>query len=161
MQQPVSTMVDLRPMKDGDLPFLAELYASTRREELEAVGWSDEEKRTFLQTQFEYQHRYYIEHYRTCQFLVIEQAGRPIGRLYVDRWPAEIRIVDISLLPEARGGGIGSALLRMILEEGAASRLPVSIHVEYNNPAKRLYERLGFRDVDTNGVYMLMRWSPA
>ena len=153
---------------DEDLPFLAELYASTRREELAPVPWPEEEKERFLRFQFEAQHRHYLEHYRGCAFLVIEKepaegaaAAVPVGRLYLDRREDELRLVDIALLPEHRGEGLGTAILRRVLAEGGERDLPVRIHVEERNPARSLYERLGFRKIDTNGVYTLMEWSPA
>jgi len=153
-----------RPIVEGDQPFLAELYASTRREELAKTPWSEEQREQFLAWQFEAQHKHYQEHYPDCEFLVIEEEaiGRrvPIGRLYLDRWDEELRLVDIALLPEHRGKGHGGAILERILAEGAERGVGVSIHVESENPALRLYERLGFRHVDTNGVYHLMRWSP-
>lgn len=154
------TGVRLRPITDDDLPFLARLYASTRWEEVQQAPWSDEERAAFLHWQFEAQHKHYREHYPDCAFDVVERGGEPVGRLYVDRWEAEIRLVDVALLPEARGHGLGGALIRRLLEEGRAAGKPVSIHVEYNNPALRLYRRLGFRHVDSNGVYYLMRWEP-
>jgi ribosomal protein S18 acetylase RimI-like enzyme len=157
----------LRRINDDDLPFLAEVYASTRAEELAAVPWTDEQKASFLRWQFDNQHQYYRQYYPTCEFLVIEQReavgspGTAIGRLYIDRWPDQIRLVDIALLPQFRGAGVGSALLRSILDEGRASDLAVTIHVEANNPALALYRRLGFQHVDSNGIYYLMRWEPA
>jgi ribosomal protein S18 acetylase RimI-like enzyme len=110
--------------------------------------------------QFQAQHVYYQEHYAQAAFDVIEQDGEAIGRLYVDRRPDEIRIVDIALLPSHRRQGIGSAFLRDLLDEGARAGLPVSIHVERFNPALSLYERLGFQHVSDHGVYYLMQWSP-
>lgn len=152
--------LSLRWITEADLPFLAELYASTRREEVAQVPWSEEQKEAFLRWQFENQHQHYQKYYPGCEFLVIEREGEAIGRLYVDRWPKEIRLVDVSLLPEHRGGGVGTRVLRGLLEEGRERHLPVSIHVESNNPALRLYQRLGFRHVDSNGIYYLMRWEP-
>ena len=155
--------LSLRPITDADLPFLADVYAATRREELAPVPWSEQEKAAFLRWQFDNQHQYYQQYYPTCEFLVIEKAGpapEPIGRLYIDRWPDQIRLVDIALLPAHRGQGFGGALLRSILAEGQASGLAVTIHVEANNPALALYRRLGFRHVDSNGIYYLMRWEP-
>jgi len=156
--------LSLRHTTDDDLPFLAEVYASTRQEELSVVPWTDEQKAAFLRSQFECQHQYYRQYYPDCEFLIVEkQRGStpaPIGRLYVDRWPDQIRLVDIALLPPYRGAGFGSALLRSILAEGEASQRPVTIHVEANNPAMTLYRRLGFQHVDSNGVYFLMRWTP-
>jgi ribosomal protein S18 acetylase RimI-like enzyme len=160
VRPPLPEGVALRPATDADLPFLAELYASTRREEVAQVPWSDEQKEAFLRWQFESQHAHYLEHYPDCDRRVIERGGTPVGRLYVDRWESEIRLVDVALLPAHRGGGLGGALLTRLLDEGRASGKPVSIHVEYNNPALRLYRRLGFRQVDSNGIYYLMRWEP-
>jgi ribosomal protein S18 acetylase RimI-like enzyme len=157
--------LSLRRTTDADLEFLAEVYASTRSEELAPVPWPDEQKTAFLRWQFEAQHQYYREYYPGCEFLIIEKvnagASEPIGRLYVDRWPDQIRLVDVALLPAYRGAGFGGALLRSIMSEGAASGLPVTIHVEANNPAMALYRRLGFRHVDSNGIYYLMRWVAA
>jgi len=155
--------LSLRRTTDADFEFLAEVYASTRREELSVTSWPEEQKTAFLRWQFEAQHQYYREYYPNCEFLIVERmngaALEPIGRLYVDRWPDQIRLVDIALLPNHRGQGFGGALLRSIMAEGAASGLPVTIHVEASNPAMALYRRLGFRHVDSNGIYYLMRWT--
>lgn len=150
--------IGLRPVTDDDLPFLSRLYFSTREEEMRVVAWTDELKQAFLQMQFTAQKTHYDAHYPDAEFLVIEKEGAAVGRLYVDRAPEDIRIVDISLLPEFRGSGIGTMLLKEILDEGAATSRPVTIHVERYNPALRLYERLGFRHVADNGVYYLMQW---
>ena len=150
-----------RPATEEDLPFLFALYASTRADEMRMVQWNDGEKLAFLEMQFRAQKSHYEEFYSDAEHLVIEKDGAPIGRLYIDRAPEDIRIVDIALLPEARGGGIGTMLLREILDEAAASSRVVSIHVEIYNPAKHLYERLGFQYVETTGIYQLMKWRAA
>ena len=80
--------------------------------------------------------------------------------MYLDRRAAEIRIVDIALLPPWRNRGVGTALLRNILAEGERAELPITIHVECFNPALRLYERLGFRKVEDKGVYYFMEKAP-
>src|ERR1043166_4664454 len=128
----------------GDLPFLARLYASTRMQELAVTDWSDEQKAAFLQSQFDAQHAHYQKHYAGADFLLIEQAATSIGRLYLARWKTEHRIVDIAFLPEHRGRGLGTALLRDLLDEAAAAGKAVTIHVEKFNPAQTLYRRLGF-----------------
>lgn len=148
--------IALRPITEGDEAFLRELYGSTRAEELAPVPWSEEQKRAFLDMQFRAQTIHYQKHYGDGEFLIIEERGESIGRLLLHRTPSEIRIIDISLMPEHRGRGVGTKLLRDVLAEGEASNRQVSIHVEHFNPAKRLYERLGFRYVETNGVYDLM-----
>jgi GNAT superfamily N-acetyltransferase len=150
-----------RPIADADLPFLARLYASTRMEELAVTGWSDAQKIAFLQSQFDAQHRHYQTHYTGSDFFVIEQAGQAIGRLYLARWTSEHRIVDIALLPEHRGRGLGSGLLADLLDEAAAAGKAVTIHVEKFNPAMSLYRRLGFVAAGEEGAYDLMRWVPS
>ncbi len=154
-------VIGFRPITDKDLPFLSQLYASTRAEEVGQIpDWSDEQKQQFLQMQFEAQHKYYQEQFKTAEYLVIEQSDEPIGRIYIDRREDEIRLIDIALLPAARGKKLGAALLEDLLEEAQNSDLPVKIHVEKNNPAMRLYIRLGFRQLEDQGVYDLMEWSP-
>ena len=149
--------IDYRPITDADLPFLLRLYASTRVDELAQVPWTDEQKAAFIVQQFEAQHAWWQEHYAGARFDLVLVDGEPAGRLYVDVWPREIRIVDIALEPAHRGGGIGTMLLRQVFAEGDAAGKPVSIHVEVFNPARRLYGRLGFVEKGAHGdVYLLM-----
>jgi ribosomal protein S18 acetylase RimI-like enzyme len=103
---------------------------------------------------------HYSKHYHDADFLIIEREGKRIGRLYLWRGRDDIRIVDIALIAEARGAGIGGALLREVMEEAARSGKTASIHVERENPALHLYQRLGFEQVDEHGVYYLMQWAP-
>ncbi len=152
--------ISLRSITNADLEFLAQVYASTRQEELAPVPWSAEEKKVFLQMQFEAQHQYYLANYPRAQFQIIQRGGEPIGRLYLDRRAAEIRIVDIALLPAQRHSGIGTQLMQEILAEGQARGVPITIHVERFNPALRLYTRLGFRQIEDKGVYYFLEWTP-
>ncbi|WP_395446287.1 GNAT family N-acetyltransferase (plasmid) [Aminobacter sp. UC22_36] len=154
------------PVGDEDLPFLSALYASTRWQELEPTGWSDEQKRSFLSQQFAAQHHHYLTHYTGAERLVVRRAGRPIGRLYLARWQGEDRIVDVAFMPEACNRGYGTAVLGDALDEAFAAGKYASIHVEKNNPAKRLYLRLGFTVVEDKCVYDLMAafppgWQPS
>ncbi|WP_417767958.1 GNAT family N-acetyltransferase [Stappia sp.] len=148
----------LRRMNADDLSFLSDLYASTRVGELAPLPWSAEEKRAFLEQQFRAQHAHYMQHYPDADWLVIERDGQPVGRLYLERWPSEIRIIDIALMPDARGAGLGQAVLEDVQALAAREELGVGIHVEHNNPAMRLYLRLGFSKREDKGVYHLMRW---
>lgn len=152
--------VVLRAARDEDRPFLRELYASTRADEMALVPWTPEQKAEFLTSQFEAQDRYYREHYPDCTFDVLWSGEERIGRLYVDRRPEELRVVDIALLPDWRGQGLGRSLMQGILDEAAGQGLPVRIHVERGNPAMHLYARLGFRSVGGTPVYDLLEWSP-
>ncbi len=153
--------IGFRPIEPGDKPFLCQLYASTREEEMAATPWSKEEKKRFLDFQFEAQYKFYAEQFPHGDFQIILLDGKPAGRLYIDRRADEIRLVDIALLPRHRRKGLGGRLMTGVLEEGRQAGKPVRIHVEHNNPAMRLYKRLGFRQIDTNGVYHLMEWDAA
>ena len=152
--------IALRQIQAGDAQFLYQVYASTRAEELAPLGWTEPQRAAFLTQQFNAQHQYYQANYASADFQLIIVSGQLAGRLYVDRRPGEIRIVDIALLPEYRNGGIGSALLNSLLVEAALEDKCVSIHVEKFNPALRLYERLGFSTSDDRGVYLFMEWRP-
>lgn len=151
----------LRPIRNDDLDFLYQVYASTREDELAPLPWTDSQKRTFLQMQFNAQHHYYQEQFAEASYQVILQDEQPVGRLYVDRGSDEIRIIDIALLSAARNQRIGSLLLQQILDEATRSGKSVVLHVEKNNPALRLYQRLGFQVKEDKGVYWFMQWSPA
>lgn len=147
----------LRPATASDLGFMAMLYGQTRAGELAPVPWPPEQKAAFLDMQFRAQHAHYEQHYPNAERLIILRAGERIGRLYVDRWAREHRIVDIALLAEHCGQGLGTALLTDVIDEAARCGKSVSIHVEKHNPAMRLYQRLGFVTVEDKGVYDLMR----
>lgn len=147
-----------RPMADDDLPFLAGLYAAGRADEVAPLPWTDAEKAAFLDMQFRAQHAHYIEHYPDARWLIVEHEGARVGRLYLERWPSEMRVIDIALMPGARGRGWGRAMMEDVMALAAAGGLGVGIHVEKNNPALRLYERLGFTRRKDKGVYWLMRW---
>lgn len=149
-----------RPATDDDLPFAASLYASTRSEELAQTGWPDEIQHAFLAQQFDAQHRHYRQHYPAAEWLIVERAGERIGRLYIEEWEREFRIIDIALIPASRGRGIGGAILADVLAQASAAGKAVSIHVEKHNEAMRLYHRLGFAKVDEHGVYDLMERRP-
>ena len=151
--------ITFRPISDDDEQFLYRLYASTRQEELAMTVWTGAQKDTFLRQQFTAQHKFYIERFTQAAFDILLMNKEPIGRLYIDRRAEEIRIIDISILPEHRNKGIGSSLLKNLLTEAYETAKPLRIHVEKNNPALKLYERLGFREIEDKGVYSLMECS--
>lgn len=149
-----------RAAKVADLPFLSRLYASTRMEELAVTSWTDAQKTAFLDMQFQAQHAHYQKHYPEADWLVVERAGQDIGRLYIERWPSQHRIIDIAFLSDHRSKGYGTALLRDLIDEAWLAGKSASIHVEKNNPARQLYVALGFAVVEDKGVYDLMACAP-
>jgi ribosomal protein S18 acetylase RimI-like enzyme len=152
--------VELRPARDSDMPFLYTVYASTRENEMRLVDWDEETKEKFLRMQFDAQHTFYHEQFPDAEYAVILRSDEPIGRLYVHRRTDEIRIVDIALLAKHRNDGIGTSLMRSLMDEAVEGDKPLRIHVERFNPALGLYKRLGFVEIGDTGVYLLMEWTP-
>lgn len=128
------------------------------------VDWSGKQKDDFLQMQFNAQHSYYHQQFSKAQFDIVELESQAVeslavGRLYVDRRPDELRIIDIALTPEYRDKGIGRQLMQSLIDEASAANKSVNIHVEHNNPAIHLYHSLGFRHIRDEGVYYFMGWN--
>jgi ribosomal protein S18 acetylase RimI-like enzyme len=150
--------VTLRPETADDLEFSSRLYASARAAEMALAPWTEEQKEAFLRWQFDLQHTHYHKFYPGASFLIIVEEGRDIGRMYVHRSDHDIRLMEITLLPEHRGRGIGGLLVRELIAEARSAGKKVSLHVERNNPARRLYERLGFRAPEDEAIE-LMEWT--
>jgi len=145
----------LRPATEADRQLIAAIYATTREEELRQVPWTDAEKHTFTEWQSGQQEAHYALHYPAAERLVVER-GESIGRLYVDTTRTEVRLMEVTLLPAFRNQAIGTRLTRLLLEYSDALMLPASLHVEPFNPARRMYERLGFAVKETRGLYEFM-----
>lgn len=155
----------LRRERGEDRPALRALYASTRQEELAAVPWPEATKAAFLDQQFALQHHHYVTHFPAADFLVVVSSGALVGRIYRDGVAPEATgeacdtVIDVSLLPGWRGRGLGTALLRAVMEDAARRGRGVALSVFVpNERARRLYERLGFTAVAMNGPYLAMRW---
>ena len=153
--------ISLRPCISADEAFLFQVYAASRDEEMAQIGgWTKEQRDNFLRFQFEAQHQQYHEHYPGADYLLILLHNQRVGRLYVDAQPGELRLMDIALLTANRNRGIGRVLVEDILHQASAQGKFVSLHVEQENPARRLYERLGFQAVADVSFYKLMHWHP-
>lgn len=153
--------INFRPITQGDMAFLRDLYASGRRDELAAAPWPEEQKRAFLNQQFDLQHAHYQRYFPAAWFEIVQHGTRPIGRRYLERMPSEYRLIDIALIEDYRNRGVGTALMREVLDKAASEGVAVRIHVEKFNPALRLYQRLGFREIGDEDVYLFMEWTPA
>lgn len=148
----------LRAEQPEDSEFLYLLYACTRAHEMALTPWSEAQKDAFLRSQFHRQRTHYYHHYPEASFDVIVHDSQLIGRLYVHRSSAEIRLMDIAIIPEYRKRGLGTSLLTRLLDETASTGKLLTLHVERNNPAGRWYEKLGFRPVADKDPYLQMEW---
>lgn len=153
--------IGFRRVVDADLPLLQDIYAAVRRAELAPVAWPDEAKRAFLDDQCVRQHQHYLANYPGADLLLVLNGDRPIGRVYVYRTAREIRLMDIALFDDERGRGLGTALLGELTDEATASGCTLTLHVEPDNPAQRLYQRLGFVLIENRGVYDFLGWTPS
>lgn len=134
------------------------IYASTRAAELEIIPWPDSRKEEFINMQFRLQTAHFRRNYPDASYDIILKDGAPAGRLYVAQEADEMRVLDIALLPDFRGQGIGTTLLQCLMAEVAERRIPLRLHVERHNRARRLYERLGFHAITDSGVYLEMEY---
>ncbi len=152
----------LRDETEHDLPFLQGLYATTRQIEMATIAdWSDVQKRMFLAQQFVAQRAHYRTRIAGCRFMVIEHYGVPIGRLYLRLRKTQIHVVDIALLPDTRGSGLGTAILQAVIDSAKASECRVSLVVERGNPAFNLYRRLGFEPLEETDTHIELDYNSA
>jgi len=155
---PMAKRIGFRIEEAADEPFLRRLYASTRAEEMAVTGWSEAQKDDFLGMQFQFQTAHYRKYYADASFRIILLDEVPVGRIYVHDGPRETRLMDIALLPESRGAGIGGWILANLLRETAQKEKLVTLYVERFNRALHLYQRLGFQVIEDAGVNLYMQW---
>ena len=160
VQRAQAGLIGLRPAVAADEPFLYRVYASTRKEEIQLFDWNDDQKTAFLTMQFGAQRLSYRQSFPGWGYDIISIGDQPVGRFFVHRGADAIRVVDLGLLPQYRNQGIGSALLKALLEEATEAAKPIRLHVESFNRAVTLYERLGFTAVGINGIHVEMEWAP-
>jgi ribosomal protein S18 acetylase RimI-like enzyme len=142
-----------RSAQPEDAELLFDLFADSRQTELAATDWSAGEKERFLRWQFELQTASFRERFPLAAFWIVLAGQRPIGRYYIHVDQTEIRLIDLALLPEERGKGFGSFLLRQLIEQSLATGKPIRLHVEQTNRALHWYLRFGFRPIGQQGIY--------
>lgn len=153
-------MIQTAPCGPEDSPFLFKVYASTRREEVAAFGWDPAQEEAFLRMQFDLQQRAYAMQFPGADQRLILQNDQPVGRVIIFGAESEIRLVDVAILPALRNGGIGAAVIASLQAEAAGVDKPLRLRVLKGNPARRLYERLGFVQTAEEGTHDTMEWRP-
>jgi ribosomal protein S18 acetylase RimI-like enzyme len=152
--------LQLRPSLPDDRDFLFRLYASTRMDEIRGFGWSAVQQEAFFRMQFNAQQQWYQATYSTAENQIIEKDHEPIGRMIVQRGAGTWRLLDISLLPEHRGQGIGGERIRALIKDCGAAGAVLQLQVVNTNPARRLYTRLGFIKIGEDQIYTQMELRP-
>jgi ribosomal protein S18 acetylase RimI-like enzyme len=151
----------LRPERDEDSDFRFRLFCDSRPAEFallaQQVGTAAFEQ--IMRFQFQAQTVSYRSNFPKARFDIIELDGAPIGRIVVDRPGTMIHIVDQAVVPALRNRGIGTAVMRRLMDEAAGGVLPVRLKVaSSNDPSLRLYARLGFVQIDEAPLYLEMEW---
>jgi RimJ/RimL family protein N-acetyltransferase len=161
MTVPISKgAVTLRPARPDDEPFLAAVYGSTREQELAMTPWTAEQRQAFIKFQFDAQSAHYRTEYPEAEQSIIMLGDRPVGRIYLDRRESEIRILDITVLTQYRGQGIGTPIIRDVMEEAARAGKTVSINLDSFSQSHQLFARLGFKSTETTSFHTLYVWNP-
>jgi GNAT superfamily N-acetyltransferase len=152
-------MLSLKTVTATDEEFLLSIYASTRAAELDQVEWQPGQREAFIKWQFEMQRDQYAARFPDAEYKVICVDEEPSGRIWIGRGSDEIRLLDIALLPKSQNRGVGTILLRRLIDEanvtGKALRHMVFV---LNNDAHRFYERLGFVEIEATGGYKHMEY---
>jgi ribosomal protein S18 acetylase RimI-like enzyme len=160
MTSTIAHSIRLRPAQAEDQAFLLDLYRSTRADEMAAWGWDQAQQQAFVALQFRAQQAHYADYPNTDHQIILDDQGL-IGRLLLSRLEDEIRLVDIALLPEHRGQGIGRRLIEGLFAEAAGAGKAVRLHVGKDNRAVPLYTRLGFQIIGDKETHFFMEWRPA
>ena len=116
------------------------------------------QREAFLRFQFDAQDSYYRSQFPEAAYQIILKDGAPVGRLYVYRNSTDMRILDITILPEHRAAGVGTSLIRDLQAEAEESNQPLNIWVENFNRSQSLFKRLGFLIVQEEGYNNLLEY---
>ena len=138
----------MRPAAPEDEQFLSSVYCVTMRAMIEQTwGWDDVWQRAEFGRRF-----------RQFRVSVIEVGSRDVGGLFLEERPDSLYVHEVQVAPAFQGQGIGSAVVKMVIEQGASRGLPVTLSVVSANPrARSLYERLGFRVTRVEPPFVRMR----
>jgi ribosomal protein S18 acetylase RimI-like enzyme len=151
----------LSGMTGADDAALFELFSRARAHDLGMDAWDETMRLTLLKLQFDAQRRGYAQQFPSAQTCFLSYDGRPAGWLIVERTPRSIHVVDVAVVPDARGRGLGTAALRALQDEAAGHGVPITLSVARDNAAAiRLYSRLGFDEAGGDDVYLALRWRP-
>ena len=149
-------MIELRPQGKKDNAFIETVYYATREAELNLTNWTEQQKSAFALMQCMAQLSEYKTKFPGAAFQVIIFNKKSAGRFYTWENDKEIRLIDITLLPQFRGRGIGTALVRDLIKRSDKFQKKISLHVDPVNPALHFYLRLGFIHIKNNGRHYYM-----
>jgi ribosomal protein S18 acetylase RimI-like enzyme len=151
-----ASSVSLRAVVQSDMPSLQAMYNDSRAKEMQYFPFTGEQAAQFLQMQFTAQCQHYRSHYPNASYDCVLLGTEIIGRLYVSRENDDIQLIDILLFSSHCNRGIGSYLLNQLIQEANDSNRRITAHVALTNPARHLYQRLGFLEVESQDPYIFI-----
>ena len=146
--------ITVRPICTTDEPFLFQLFCSAREDQFASLDLPLEQQEQLMQMQCQAQQQQYRGQFPNADFDLVLKYDVPIGNFYTLRGPDEFVLIDITLLPEHRNAGIGAGLVQELIAQANAANEPLLAHVLKDNPAWRLWQHLGFRLVNDDGMYL-------
>jgi len=150
------------PAGPDDTAALADLFLRVRGHDLGAASWPEAIRDTTLRIQFEAQRRSYLQRWPSATTLFLLRGAERAGWITVDRTSRSIHVLDIAVLPELRGHGLGTSVLRTLQDEAARDGRPITLSVLRSNlAAMRLYSRLGFEAIGADELNLQLEWRPA
>jgi GNAT superfamily N-acetyltransferase len=140
----------LRPGKQSDYEFLWWLHCATMRTYVDAIwGWDEAAQQRLFQERFD-----------PARFQIVECDGEDAGYVSVERNEEFNFLSAIEVAPQVQNQGLGTSLIRDLQDEAAHRRVPLKLRVLQGNPARRLYERLGFVVTGETETHIMMSWQP-
>ena len=151
----------LRPASAGDRPFLLHLFTQDKIEELQARHWDPALRDQVMAQQFAAQEQYYRSNSPGADAYIAQADGLAVGRLTTGDLGSRLHVMDVALLPEWRGRGLGSWLITRCQAQARGQGVPLSLKCLRQSRALNLYQRLGFAIIGGDAVQAVMEWKPA
>ncbi|TCS16124.1 GNAT family N-acetyltransferase [Caulobacter sp. BK020] len=149
--------IALRPEVEADAAFRLALFRTSRGPGWDQLPLPADMLAQIMEQQFHAQTQGYRAAYPRARLEIVTVNAEPVGRLATDRSADALHLIDIAVVPERRGQGIGGAILRALMDEAAAAGRPVTLQVARDNlAAQRLYHRLGFALTGADETYLTL-----
>ena len=153
------SLVGYRAASEADQPYMRRLFGEYKAPMFAPLGLAAEQLNALLDMQYRARSIDYARRHPGLESLILTVDGRDVGMALLERGEG-IRLIDIIIDTPERGRGFGTDFLHQLLVEASSNSRKIMLYVEPLNPAKRLYERLGFTVVAADAMNCLMEWSP-
>jgi ribosomal protein S18 acetylase RimI-like enzyme len=151
--------VTLRPAGPADETFLDRLYADVHAEEFAPLDLAPPALAQLLTMQARMQRASYARTFPAAIDRVVLYGAEPVGRLMTVDLPGETHLIDIALLRTSQRQAVGTGLIEQLCLQARQNAKPLTLSVRVDNPARRLYQRLGFIAAGSDGMNLWLRYT--